>query len=189
MLIMVVAMITMVMGWIMEPAKWLYGAVGSAGFLALMMAVAFAVWGFVGHEYRKDSQKIAPAISQTASTTGPNSPIIQAANATVFVQTKNPEDLLPLKDRIRSCLNTINPEIVRLLDTGSPSVGVLINTNNQPTFFALQKDQDWGSYLEARDMGILCSGGHNRVPGYLNDLQDFGTSNGFLLIFKDKLRH
>jgi hypothetical protein len=98
------------------------------------------------------------------------------------------KDSRPLKDKIRAYLHIVNPKIIELLDSGQPSVAVMINTVNQPSLFELQKEPDFGDYLEVQSMGSVASGAHNTIGGHLNDLQDVGMLNGFEFVFKDKLK-
>jgi vacuolar-type H+-ATPase subunit F/Vma7 len=97
-------------------------------------------------------------------------------------------DTRPIKDRIRSYLRTVNPKIIELLDSGQPSVAVMINTVNQPALVELQKDPDFGEYLEVHSTGSVSTGAHNTIGGHLNDLQDVGMLNGYEFVFKDRLK-
>jgi hypothetical protein len=97
-------------------------------------------------------------------------------------------DTRPLKERIRAYLHTVNPKIIQLLDSGRPSVAVMINAVNQTELFELQKEPDFGLYLEVRSTGSVASGAHNTIGGHLNDLQDVGMLNGYEFVFRDKLR-
>lgn len=107
---------------------------------------------------------------------------------TLNISQSRQKDTGPLKDRIRAFLRTVNPKIVQLLDSGQPSVAVMINIVNQTALFELQREPDFGAYMEVRSTGSAAAGAHNTAGGHLNDLQDVGMLNGFELIFKDRLK-
>lgn len=97
------------------------------------------------------------------------------------------KDTRPLKDRIRAYLEKVNPRIIELLDSGQPSVCVMINTANVPLLREFQKEAEFGAYIEADGPRGVTSGYNNTVAGCLNDTQDIGTLVGYRLVFKNKL--
>jgi hypothetical protein len=97
-------------------------------------------------------------------------------------------DVRPIKDRIRSYLRTVNPNIIEQLDSGRPSVAVMVNTINQPALFDLQKDPDFTKYLEVQSTGSVSAGSHNTIGGFMNDIHDVGILNGYVFVFKESLK-
>ena len=150
------------------------------GVLAIILTVIFYVWPM-------SSEPPKTTMTQSVSKVARDAYNFQGSQVTI-VQQHDAKEVLPLKDRIRSYLRTVNPKTVELLDSGQHSVAVMINTANQPALFELQKDPDFGAYLEVRSTGSVSAGSHNIIGGHLNDLQDTGMLNGFEFVFKDRLR-
>jgi hypothetical protein len=97
-------------------------------------------------------------------------------------------DTRPLKDQIREYLSTVNPEILRALDSGAPSSAVMINAAHLSRLAELQKRSDLADYLIVEPTGSTMMGAHNRIGGYINDVVDVGTLQGFQLTFLPRLR-
>jgi hypothetical protein len=154
--------------------------------LALIIAVATVV--VVASVLVKNPWKHETA-TQAQETHGDNSPAIMSARDVYVGGAVVPSQAPSTKDKIRAYLRALNPEIVKQLDAGAASVDVMINTSDQPALRKLQEDPDFGAFLIVRErMDKLTVGGHNKVKGFLNDLNDVGTLIGFTLEFKEKLR-
>ena len=151
---------------------------------AVCSVLAFFYLFLPGSGQSKATIRVKNSPSAVVLTAIDSTNVVQIGTLNIQAQQK---DIRPLKERIRAYLHTVNPEIIQLLDSGRPSVAVMINTVNQTELFELQKEPGFGLYMEVRSTGSVASGDHNTIGGHLNDLQDVGMLNGFELVFKDKL--
>lgn len=94
----------------------------------------------------------------------------------------------PLKDRIRSVLRRINPEIIDAIDRGAPAIRVMISTVNQVDLQKMQREEGFTDYLSVTNTGGTIAGGSgNRIGDHINDIAE-GMMNGYELKFKQPLR-
>lgn len=93
-----------------------------------------------------------------------------------------------LKQQIRDILRTINPEIIKRIDSGEQVIVVMINQMNLLELTQLAKDPAFSDYLEIRNAGGTISGTDISMNGYLNDVNEMGTRHGCQFIFKPALK-
>jgi hypothetical protein len=86
------------------------------------------------------------------------------------------------KQDIRTFLESINPEILRKVDTGQKEIHVLISIPKQMKLSDLSERSDFSKFLFFKRSGDVSLGG-----GQINELNQNGAMDGYYLYPKDTL--
>jgi hypothetical protein len=120
-----------------------------------------------------------------------NSPgSIQAAGGVVLHPGEIPEQ--ELKAQIRAVLARINPEILRRIDQGQKKVPVMINTMKLQTLLQLSNHPGYPKFIQLQGTGSqfrgVNRGGTAQIGNNLNDVDQSGALDGYVLLIGDALR-
>jgi len=94
-----------------------------------------------------------------------------------------------LRTRIRGLIREINPKVLQLVDDGAPGVHVMISLRHLSVLHVLQSEPGFEQLMNVRPTGSVISGGFgNRIGNAINDLDEGGMLQGFVLEPSDVLR-
>lgn len=87
-----------------------------------------------------------------------------------------------LRQRLRTLLHTIRPEVLQLVDAGQPQIRVMIAVPNEMRLYQMMAEDGFNDLMKVSPTGsvIMASRGCS-VGGHLNDLLDGMNMNGYLL--------
>jgi hypothetical protein len=132
----------------------------------------------------KTSGNNSPAINQIASTTGSNSPITQ----TVVFGSPPPAPLDTKKD-IRSFLSKIDPKILNMIDSGQTEIHVMLGVSSQTKLSNFAEREDFKKFLSFKSSGNVVFGSSNRIGDYINEANENGMMNSYILYPTDALKN
>ena len=132
----------------------------------------------------------SPSTVQQTVVNSPNS-VNLAAQSMVFERPALTLD--QLKQEIQLRLQKINPEILDRINAGETHIPVMINAVNLQPLLSLADHNSFNNFLElegtgARFQGVVEGGGHAQIGNHLNDLNQRGILDGYVLVIKPSLR-
>jgi len=111
------------------------------------------------------------------------------AGRDLIINNGSPAPLGDTKQEVRSFLESLNPKILKLVDAGKSEIHVMIGTVNQVKLSTLSERQDFKKYLSLTQTGNTILGGNsNQIGDFINEENQNGTMNGFILYPKDALK-
>jgi hypothetical protein len=135
----------------------------------------------------KPWKKELPTSEQVSTQSGNGNSLNQAGRDVVIVNPSSPSEV-DTKQDIRTILESVNPEILRQIDAGSPSVKVLISSMHRTKLAMLSDRPSFSKYLSFGAPDAVVVGARNILGGYLNDIGDESDQNAMMLLPKDALK-
>jgi len=130
----------------------------------------------------------SPGVVQQKMDNSPGS--IQAAGGVVIHPGEIPEQ--ELKTQIRAILARINPEIVSRIDQGNKTIPVMINATKLQSLLQLGNHPAFSKYIQLQGTGSqfrgVNRGGTVQIGNNLNDVDQSGALDGYILTIGDPLR-
>ena len=93
-----------------------------------------------------------------------------------------------LKQEIRTFLERVDPEVLKLVDAGQPEIKVMLSTVSESRLYSLAERQGFNKYMAARRTATWSLGSDNKFPGFINELGAAGAMSGYALYPKDALK-
>jgi hypothetical protein len=124
--------------------------------------------GYTPHELRKYRKELYDEVERRRSS--------------VSAEPASAPAVEPLRQRLRSLLRTINPEVLQLVDAGQPQIRVMIAVPNEMRLVQMMAEDGFDDLMKVSGTGssIVASRGCS-IGGHLNDLLDGMNMNGYLL--------
>jgi hypothetical protein len=154
-------------------------------FLAIIAISYWALWG-AGGAFLQDDEKRVSNISNQISI----GPVGHGSTVTINPTPASPTAAkVELRQEIRALLESINPDILKLADSGAREIRVMIGNKNQNRLASLSEREGFSKYLSYALTGDNIGGGiGNKIGGYIYDVSQGEAMNGCVLTVKDVLR-
>src|SRR5665213_1170471 len=137
----------------------------------------------IGGSSVSTSQAIAIGNGQSVAISGNSAPVTQVNN---FAQT--PTSPQNTKQDLRTFLESLNPEILKDIDSGQSEIEVFIGTVSQMKLSNFSERQNFKSYLSFKQTSNILQGSSNKIGNSLNEVGEEGVMTGFILYPKDALK-
>lgn len=93
-----------------------------------------------------------------------------------------------LRQDVRSFIEALSPDFLKLVDTGRPEVGIFLGSTSQVRLALLAQKPGFDKLLTYKPGTSTITGSSNRIGDYLNEIGEEGPMTLFFFYPKDALR-
>lgn len=171
------------------PKKWRKW-IALPAILLIFAGIGFGIWKEM-HGSSDDSSK---GTSNTATTSGNNSPAFQSSSGAPTINYNNyygtPQAPQDTRQDIRNWIVRINPDLLNQLDNGKPEIHVAIS---EPTFLKLNElssRSNFSQFLSFKaTTQIIMAGNNNQIDDFVAEPNTSTTLTCYILYPQDELRN